>query len=107
MRMIARNGILDPIEFWWVPQMPQMVVPKSSRGQGGPDEAPGGVLKRKVSYLNAKMRKFCENANFVVCVLKVGVTKPIKLQAKLLAEGDDVRADGPRPLYQHRKNPYS
>ena len=57
-RMIARNGILDPIEFWWVPLMLQMVVPKSSRGQGGPDEAPGSVLKRKVSYISARMQKF-------------------------------------------------
>ena len=31
-RIIARTGILDPIEFWWVPYMPEMVVPKSSVG---------------------------------------------------------------------------
>ena len=36
--------------------MPQMVVPKSSRGQGGPNEAPGGVLEAKVSYLSAKIQ---------------------------------------------------
>ena len=38
-RIIARIGILDPIEFWWVPYMPQMVVPKSvpwpNGGEGG------------------------------------------------------------------------
>ena len=56
-RIVARNGILDPIKFWWVPLMPQMVVPESSRGQGSPDEAPGGVLKPKVSYLSARMQK--------------------------------------------------
>ena len=32
-RIIARTGILDPIEFWWVPYMPEMVVPKSSVGR--------------------------------------------------------------------------
>ena len=41
-----------------VPQMLQMVVPESSRGQEGPDEAPGGVLKRKVSYVLTRMQKF-------------------------------------------------
>ena len=28
--IIARNGILDLIKFWWVPQMSEMIVPKSS-----------------------------------------------------------------------------
>ena len=28
-RIIARTGILDPIEFWWVPELPEMIVPKS------------------------------------------------------------------------------
>ena len=28
--IINKNGILDPIEFWWVPYMPEMVIPKSS-----------------------------------------------------------------------------
>ena len=37
--------------------MPQMVVPESTRGQEGPDEAPGGVLKRKVSYFSARMHE--------------------------------------------------
>ncbi len=47
--------------------MPQMVVPESSRGQEGPDEAPGSVLKRKVSYLSARMQKFPQNVDFTMC----------------------------------------
>ena len=40
-RIIARNGILDPIEFWWVPKMPRMFVPKSSNDQSyQKDETP-------------------------------------------------------------------
>ena len=27
---INKTSILEPIKFWWVPQMPEMVVPKSS-----------------------------------------------------------------------------
>ena len=85
--------------------MPQMAVPKSSRGQGGPNEAPGSVLEAKSELplsLNAKVIL----VDYYV-FLMVGVTKPCKLQAKLLPHSDDVRAKGSRPLYQHHKNPYS
>ena len=44
---------------------------------------------------------------FYHAFLIVGVTEPWFLQAKLLTTSVNVRANGSRPLYQHRKNPYS
>ena len=31
--MMGQIGVLDPIKFWSVPEMPQMVLPASSRGR--------------------------------------------------------------------------
>ena len=54
--------------------MPQMVVPESSRGQEGPDEAPGGVLKRKVSYLSARMQSYIKMC-ILLCVFESNFCK--------------------------------
>ena len=39
-----KTGILDPKEFWWVPQIPEMVVPTSSHDRSCSKESSQNAL---------------------------------------------------------------
>ena len=38
-----KTGILTAVEFWWVPQIPEMVVPESSHDRSCSKESPKNV----------------------------------------------------------------
>ena len=79
---------------------------EAPRGTQGTQEAPGG-LGGNNWYTSQLECKSSINLSTLRCVFEGPSRIHWYLQAKRGTHSDDVRGDRSRPLYQHRKNPYS
>ena len=65
--IINKNGILDPIKLWWVPQMLEMILPKSSHDRfclkkSSPNARSTITISESVQFAEAietKLSAFC------------------------------------------------
>ena len=79
---------------------------EAPRRHQGTQKAPGGLGGRKWATSELECKSSI-NLLILLCVFEGPSRIHSYLQTKRGTHSDDVRGDRSRPLYQHRKNPYS